>query len=261
MWLSDGMDRAPLDTNQNAMEKGENGIVLTGDRDKLLRFVGIQSRKIEDELVVKGNWQSPDGVNVSISSALVPSRQAKSHAKELIAEDASLVWLPTFDYDDQEEHFGSRKEGFHPWIVMPSCEGTGLDEYDPLSVIEVERRPHFAPKYAKSFSIVSGDSFKRILRMPRRKLAARTQAWGYRMPYEADESTGVRLIAKTEFLCKLLSAFSMDLLILIKLHRYDSREPGYSDSKFTYTVAVLHVKKDLKFKYFKGAVNQVKSIG
>lgn len=261
LWLSDGMDRVPLDTMQNVMEKGEDGLVLTGDRDKLLSLVGIPSRKIADELVVNGYWKSPDGVNVHISSALVPSPQAKSCAKELIAEEASFVWLPTFDYDDQEEHFVNRKEGFHPWIFTPSYKGTGLDEYDPLSVIEVELRPHFAPKYAKHFSVASGDSFKRTLRMPRRKVAARTQAWGYKIPYEGNESTGVRLIAKTEFLSKLLSAFSIDLLILIKLHRYDSRELGYGESKFTDTVAVLRVKKGLIFEYFKGAVSQVKTTG
>jgi hypothetical protein len=165
------------------------------------------------------------------------------------------------NYQAKAFHLNNRKEGFQPWIVTPSREGTGLEEYDLLSVIEVERRPHFAPKYAKPFSVASGDPFKRILRMPRRKLAARTQAWGYRIPYEEGESTGVRLIAKANFLGKLLSAFSVDLLILIKLHRYDSRESDYGASKFTDTVAVLRVKKDLKFEYFKGAVNQVKTAG
>ncbi|MEP1706263.1 MAG: NACHT domain-containing protein [Marinobacter sp.] len=257
LWLSDGMDRAPLDTKQNAMKKGKDGLVITGDRDKLLSLVGIRSRKIADELVVEGDWKSPDGVNIHISSALVPTQKAESRAKELIAEEGFFVWLPTFDYDDQEEHFTNRKEGFQPWIVKPSREGTGLDEYDPLSVIEVERRPHFSPKYAKRFSVTSGDAFKRSLRMPHRKLVARTQAWGYRMPYEEGESTGVRLIAKAPFLGKLLSAFSVDLLILIKLHRYESSKPDYHDGKFTDTVAVLRVKNDLKFDYFKGAVSQV----
>jgi hypothetical protein len=262
LWLSDGMDRAPLDTKQNAMEKGKDGLVLTGNRDKLLSLVGIHSRKIADDLVVEGDWKSPDGINVHISSALVPTRQARSRAKELIAEEAFFVWLPTFDYDDdQEEHFVNRKEGFEPWIVTPSRERTGLDEYDPLSVIEVERRPHFVPKYAEPFSVTSTDPFKRSLRMPHRKLAATTQAWGYRMPYEEGDSTGVRLITKADFLSKVLSAFNVDLLILIKLHRYESSQPGYGDSKFTDTVAVLRVKKDLKLEYFKGAVSQVKIPG
>ena len=256
LWLSDGMDRAPLNTMQNAMEKGMDGLVLTGDRDKLLSLVGIQSMKITDELVVEGNWKSPDDVNVHISSALVPSRQAKIRAKELIAEEGFFVWLPTLDYDDQEEPFFSRKEGFLPWIVTPSREVTELEEYDPLSVIEVERRSHFAPKYANTFSVGSGDPFKRTLRMPRRKLAARTQAWGYK---KESKNTGVRLIAKAKFLSNLLKEFNVDLLILIKLHRYDSKEQGYGDSKFTDTVAVLRVQKDLKLEYIKGVVNQVKT--
>jgi len=261
LWLSDGMDRLPLDTVQNAMEQGTDGLILTGKREKLLRLVGIQPQKITDELVVEGGWKSPDGVNVHISSALVPSQQAKNRAKELIAEEGFFVWLPTLEYDDDEKHFSNRKEGFLPWIVTPSRERDALDQYDPLSVIEVEHRPHFAPKYSNPFSVKSGDSFKRTLRLPNRKTAARTQAWGYRIPDEEGESTGVRLIAKTDFLGKLLRKFSVDLLILIKLHRYESSERGYGGSKSTDTVAVLRVNKDLKFEYFKGAVNQVRTLG
>lgn len=261
LWLSDGMDRRPLDTKQNVMEKSEDGLVLTGERDKLLSLVGIQFRKIVDELVVEGDWKSPDGVDVHIGSALVPSRHAKRRAKELIAEEGFFVWLPTFDYDGQEEHFTNRKEGFQPWIVTPLREGGYLDEYDPLNVIEVQRRPHFASKYAKHFSVTPGDPFKRSLRMARKKLAAKTQAWGYRVPYEEGESTGVRLIVNTDFLRKLLSVFKVDLLVLIKLHRYDSRGSVYDDSKFTNTVAVVRVNKDLKFEYFKGAISQITTVG
>ena len=78
------------------------------------------------------------------------------------------------------------------------------------------------------------------------------------MPYEEGESTGVQLIAKSDLLGKVLSTFKVELLILIKLHRYDSRESDYGDSKFTDTVAVLRVKKDLKCEYFKGVISEVK---
>ena len=261
LWLSDGMDRVPLDTKQNAMEKGADGLVLTGNIDKLISLVGIQSQKISDGLVVEGDWKSPDGINVHISSALVPARQAKSRAKELIAEEGFFAWLPTYDYDDQDELSSNRKKGFQPWVVKPSREGAGLDEYDPMSVIEVERRPYFASKYVEAFSVTSGDPFKRSLLMSRGKLAARTQAWGYKMPYEEGESAGVRLIATGDFLNKLLSEFNVELLVLIRLHRYESRVLDYSDSKFSDTVSVLRVKEGLMFEYFKGVINQTKIAG
>ena len=44
LWLSDGMDRPPLCVKVNVLEKGKEGLVLTGNRDKLMSLVGIDSR-------------------------------------------------------------------------------------------------------------------------------------------------------------------------------------------------------------------------
>ncbi|MDE0611246.1 MAG: transcriptional regulator, partial [Gammaproteobacteria bacterium] len=44
LWLSDGMDRPPLRTRIDVLEKGEEGLALTGDRDKLMSLIGIDNR-------------------------------------------------------------------------------------------------------------------------------------------------------------------------------------------------------------------------
>ena len=144
-----------------------------------------------------------------------------------------------------------------PWIVTPATESGRLDEYDPLSVIEVQRRPYFVAKIASQFSLSAGDIFNRTWRLSRRKIAAEAAAWGYQMPYEEGGSTGVRLVCKTDFLQKVLEANKADLILLIRLHRYESGQRGFGNSKFTDTVAVLRIKKSLKFEYYKGAVNHV----
>ena len=177
----------------------------------------------------------------------------------MIDEDSFSVWLPSRRYDDEEDdHFSGVKKGFEPWIVTPSTEGGRVDEYDPLSVIEVERRPYLVAKIATQFSLKSGDRFLRSWLLPRRKVAAKTEAWGNRIPYEDNESTGVRLVCKSKFLLQVLEKNKADLLILIKLHRYESGESGHRSSRFTDTVAVLRVKRDLKIEYFKGAVNRIR---
>lgn len=255
-WLSDGMDRPPLDTNVNVLEKGEKGLVLTGDRHKLLALVGITSTKLGTDLVVEGDWKSPDNIEVHISSALVPSHEGKARAEQLINEDSFSVWLPTRLHDDDDDHFVNRKEGYEPWIVTPTTEGGRLDECDPLSVIEVQRRPFFVEKIISQFALSPDDIFNRAWRLPRREIAAEAAAWGYQMPYEEDGSTGVRLVCKTDFLQKVLEANKVDLILLIRLHRYESGQ-GADNSKFTDTVAVLRIKESLKFEYFKGAVNKV----
>jgi hypothetical protein len=211
------------------------------------------------EVVVEGDWKSPDGVNVHVSSALVPARKGKRLAEQLIEEDPFSVWLPRRDYDDDEsEHFRREKLEYEPWIVTPFAESGRIDEYDPLSVIEVERRPRFVANITNKFSLKPGDPFQRSWRTPRRKIVAKTDAWGYEVPYKERSDTGVRLVCKLDFLSEILSLKNACLLILIKLQRYEEALRGYSKSKFSNTVAVISIGKDLKFKYFAGAVNHVR---
>ena len=258
LWLSDGMDRPPLRSKLNVLEKGKDGLVLTGDREKLMGLVGIDGHSIGGEVIVEGDWKSPDGISVHVSSALVPARKARRLAQQLIEEDPFMVWLPTRDHDDDEsEHFRREKREYEPWIVTPSAESGGLDESDPLSVIDVARRPRFVSKIVNEFSLKPGDAFHRSWRTSRRKIVAMTDAWGYEVPYEERSETGLRLVCKADFLSEVLNWKNADLLLIIKLQRYEEARRGYSDSKFSNTVSVLRIKKDLRFEYFSGAVNQI----
>jgi hypothetical protein len=259
LWLSDGMDRPPLRTKYNVLEQDREGLVLTGDRDKLMSLAGIDARSIGDKVTVEGRWKSPDGVGVFVSSALVPERKAKRLAEQLIEEDPFSVWLPTLDYDgDESEHFRREKLEYIPWIITPYTEGGGIEEYDPLSIIEVQRRPRFVARIVNEFSLKPGDPFQRSWRTFRRKIVATTDAWGYELPYEERSETGVRLVCKGDFLSEILDLRNACLLLLIKLQRYEEALRGYSKPKFSNTVAVIRIRKNLKIKYFVGAVNHVR---
>ena len=262
LWLSDGMDRPPLSVKVNVLEKGKEGFALTGNRNKLMSLVGIDGRTVGRDLVVEGDWESPDGIDVHIRSALVHGCKGRRLAKELLEEDdAFFMWLPTLDYDDDEvERFRTEKREYEPWIVSPPTEGENLDRYDPLSVISVEQRPRFVASIADHYSFRPGDPFQRSWLMPRRKLAATTDAWGFEIPYEDGGETGTRLVCRTEFLSSVLEWKKADLILLIKLSRYEEGDRLNRDSRsrFSNTVAVLRVRKDLKFEYFAGPVNQVK---
>lgn len=264
LWLSDGMDRAPARTKLNLLEKGKESLVLTGDRDKLMCLAGIENRTIERELVVEGHWESPDGVDVHISSALVPARFGRRLAKALLDEDegdASSIWLPRLNYDDEEhDRFRTEKREYTPWIVCPSTESGGLDDFDPLSVISVERRPRFISKIADEYSLQPGDPFRRSWRTPQKKIVATTDAWGYEIPYEEGGETGVRLLCKSDFLSRVLKRRKADLVLLIKLTRYEKSLERYGTGRFSHTAAALRVRADLKVDYFAGPVNQVQQL-
>ena len=92
---------------------------------------------------------------------------------------------------------------------------------------------YFSEKIVAPFKLSASDRFRRSWVLPRRKIAARSESWGYQMPYEEGGSTGTRLVCKTDFLQQVLEKNSSDLLILIKLHRYESDKPHYRDSRVT----------------------------
>ena len=262
LWLADGMDRPPLRVKANVLQRKKEGLVLTGDRDELMSLVGIDRRKVGFEVVVDGDWKSPDGVGVHISSALVDGKKGRMLAKDLAEdEDAFSIWLPTLDHhDDEHQSFLTGRQGYKPWIVHPSVEGIELERHDPLSVISVERRPRFAREIADHYSLRPSDPFQRSWIMPGKRVAATTEAWGFEMPHENGGESGVRLVCRTKFLGRVLEWRQADLIVLIKLRRYEERRSLNRRSKFSHTVAVLRVKKDMKFDYFVGCVNQVKQL-
>ena len=158
LWLSDGMDRPPLRVKVNVLERGKEGLALSGDQNKLMDLVGIDGRMVGRDLVVEGDWESPDGIDVHISSALVHGRRGRRLAKELLDEDDAFhVWLPTLSYDDEEvERSRIDKREYEPWIVCPPSECNGLDRYDPLSVISAERRPRFVASVNEHYALRPG---------------------------------------------------------------------------------------------------------
>lgn len=263
LWLSDGMDRPPLRARVDVLEKNEEGLVLTGNQDKLKSLVGIDSQTIGRDIVVDGAWRSPDGVNVYISSALVNGRKGRKLAKAIYEEDdAFFMWLPTLEYDDPEyEEFRSKKPGYKPWIVSPSAEARELDKHDPLSVISVVQRSRFTVEIVNHYSLRPSDPFQRSWCMPNRRLVATTDAWGFETHHGDDGEQGTQLVCKTKFLSSVLEREKADLVLLIKLSRYEQGSGPEQKSKFSNTVAVLRVRKDLKFEYFAGPVNQVQQLG
>jgi hypothetical protein len=200
LWLSDGMDRMPLETAVNLLEKSKNGLVVTGNKSKVLQLVGLNSG-VAKEIVVEGSWRSHDGIEISVSSALVSPRKARSFAKELVAEGPMLVWLPKYtDSNEGEEYVISEKSGYTPWIVCPSG-GAILDEDDPLGMACSVRRPRLARKYASTSSLRTRDPFGRVWKNSRQRFQTRSEVWscGTRRDGERPEF-GVRLLCFKQFI-------------------------------------------------------------
>jgi hypothetical protein len=261
LWLSDGIDRTPLEVIVNLLEKGKNDLEVTGDKGKILKLAGLDARAAGKEIVVGGSWCSTDGIKVNIASALVTPRNARALAKRLIEEEPMIVWLPTYDeYEDAPEYLRNEKSDCIPWIVYPSGEAR-LDEDDPIGAACTVKRPRIAKKFASAFSLRTDDPFGRVWKNSRGQPLARSEAWGYENKY-SDEgpSSGVRLSCSSKLLQDILSGHNADLLLLITLQRYEKRS-GSRDSRYTHTVAVIRVKKTLGVEYYAGCINYLHTLG
>lgn len=254
LWLSDGMDSTPLETQVNLVEKDDKGLVLTGNKEKLLQLAGI-GKKLGKELIVKGNWKSADGINVFISSALIPERDAEGFATELAKTKPFHAWLPTLDAcDGSDEYERNEKDGCEAWIVCPSPE-TRLDEDDPLGAHSAMRRPYLKKEIRALYSLISTDAFNRRWVTPEGVAVAHAEAWGREYKYRENGSqTGERLACTSEFLGKVLATKKTSLVLLINVQRYNEKtHKGHGF--FTNSSTVVVINPALRMKYFPGLVN------
>lgn len=251
-WLSDGTDRTPLDTRVALLETRKKDHAITGDQEKLLRLVGLTSGTIK-ELVVDGYWHSADGIRVAISSALVPAGKAVRLARQLIREDPMRVWVP--HYQESEEDFTPRDERkeYTPWIVNLSAESR-LDEHDPYGVPFANSRSRLARDVSALCSLKREDAFGRTWRDKRDKPMLRAEAWGREgSDSERGPYPGRRLVCSASALRKVLKKYDKDLLLLIRLERYEQQ--FRKKVKWAHTVAVVRIDKALKIEYSKGRIN------
>ncbi len=256
LWLADGVDRPPVDAQVNLYEQGEKDRVITGDKEKLLSLLKIGS-VVSDELVVSGSWPSEDGIEIRITSALVPIRKATELAIELSQTDPFRAWLPRFEkHDGSGEYSHSENEQWKPWVVWPSIEGR-LDKTDPLGVTAAVQRPYFSKGINAISSLTPHDPFRRAWVDPAGRVAVRSEAWGRNPSHEeADEISAERLVCSSFFLRDVLLKRRSNLLVLVVLRRYDKGDAG-RHSQYWQTTAVIRIDKQLKFEFFAGLVNQL----
>ena len=251
-WLSDGTDRTPLDIQEILLEPMKKGLAVTGDQVKILSLVGISGDRLSKDLVVEGRWSSADDIRVEVRSALVSSKLASQLARKLVREDPMTVWLPVYhDSEEDNEYLYNKKKSYAPWIVYPSCESR-LDKYDSYGVSVANERPRLASTYTKLCKLTCDDPFGREWHNNRGTLCLRAQTWGRD---EEDREEGLRLCCRRTVLRKILVAHDQNLLVLIKLRRYEKQYQG--ESRYTHSVGVAQISQSLDVSYFKGRVNHL----
>lgn len=256
MWLSDGTDWTPYDAEVTLLESTKKGFAITGDQQKIVQLAGLNMEMvIGKELVIEGSWHSSDGIEIELSSALVPPRKVVQLARKLIREKPILAWVPVFQgSEEDDDHLTSDKKEYSPWIVSSSGEAR-LDKHDPYGVTGASFRSRLAQEYSKVCKLKREDEFGRFWRTNRGTISVRAEAWGRnKSNREAGPYPGSRLWCRSSALKKILTKYDKELLLLFQLQRYE-KETYQSDAHYSHSIGVIRIDKSLNVKYFKGRVN------
>jgi len=206
-----------------------------------LRLTGIkETRALNADFLASGNWQSPDGVRVDISTALVPAKQADRAAVALGLSSEFHMYLPTVRaFGNEDDDYRSRdNDPCKEWVGRREAY-VKLDEFDPYGSRAAVQRDRLTMAINKEYSLSSRDPWFAIWSRPRGKVAYTAEAWGMRQGQGRNErgEEGTTITCQTDLLLEVLKKSDCHLLMLVKLELFIERnrfDPDGEDSKFVH---------------------------
>lgn len=242
LWLSDGTGCYPACARDELLDEGTSKERRpTCDHNTLLRLAGIgESRTLDADFLATGNWQSPDGIRVDISTALVPAREADRAAVALGLSTEFHMYLPTATaFENQDDDHRSREHApCKEWVSRR--EGyVKLDEFDPYGSRAAIQRDRLTMAINKKYSLSSHDPWSAIWSRPGGKVAYTAEAWGMRQGEGRSErgDEGTTVTCQTHLLLEVLRKSDCYLLMLVKLELFIERnrfDLDGEDSKFVH---------------------------
>lgn len=251
-WLSDTQDLIPLDIKSLLLEEKEKKLEITEDKNIMLGLANL-SNKLSKDIVIDGHWTSKDGIKVEISSALVPKECSKKSATSLSKEDPWQLWLP--DLEEDGEGCGFDDEGKYnliPWIVSAKSYAK-LDEFDPYRADIWSERSKLSKNIIDAYHLKCTDRFSRFWHDKDENLILTSEVWkGPKNSNRDGEYSGLRLKCSSNFIKELLQDCDSNLILLIRLQRYQEGIHRGSSGTFSHSIAIVEIDEKFEIKYRKG---------
>lgn len=257
LWLADGMDWRALDTRVTLREVVDDIVGLTADPNRLRALAGVGEGPME-WLVVDANWQSIDGVEVSVRSALVPTTQSLQVAEELAGRDPFHAYLPSMEeHLEHDEHVRRKAAPVVPWIVDPHAEA-GLDEDDALGEIQAAQRMRLARPALGAVALERVDPFGRQWLDAAGSAVLRVETWQQRGDREEGPRAGERGLCHLSLLGPVLATQHVDLLQLVILRLAKSGHGG-ADARYWHSTGVLRITASGTWTWHAGRANEMQT--
>jgi hypothetical protein len=233
LWLSDRKNEVPDQAKVSLLVEGIDRKRVLLNQEDALRKLGILSDDHDSPVLIYGRWSSPDGVNVSITSALTVEKGAIGRCKEFLRRDPHDFWLPEF-WDGGFYDRSHRSENpFEPFVWSPEWHRVGIDVGDGIASKNASGRPRLGIDLTKKLAVVEDDS-SGLWRTADGADALWSQVWG-RWRSDPDDGRGriqedgEILWASHRWLSDNLSRLERELVFTVTLWKYRSSR-SYEES-------------------------------
>lgn len=225
-WLSDRKDSVPLQANEDLLGKRIGRQETLQDNQTLLKRLGISDTAGATLIPLYGRWTSPDGVNVSITSALTERKGAIGRCLAFAQQPDHDFWLPEFwDNGYYDTHY-RQESPFSPLVWAPENHSLGIDVGDEIAAQGPGGRPRLGIDLTRNLGLVNYQDSGDWLTTDG-SVALKSQVWGRWEPdpgqrHSRYHDDGEILWASPNWLATTLSALNRRLVFTVTFHKYRS---------------------------------------
>lgn len=260
LWLADRKDPVPQQAKEDLLGDRVGPQEMLQNQETVLQKLGFMDIATDSLFPLYGRWSSPDGVTVSITSALTERKGAIGRCRALAKRSSHDLWLPRFGNDGYEDHY-RQENPFTPLVWAPINHSLGIDVGDEIAAEGPGGRPRLGVDLTKVLELVN-EPYSGDWCTPGGHLALRSQVWGSWKPdpdhnrYHHHED-GEILWASPDWLAATLSTLNRQLVFTVTLCKYrSSREYNPSTGVKSVLVGVRSDDGVLRFWQAKNASKQ-----
>lgn len=231
-WLSDHKDAVPRQAKQFLVSRDNLQEALEPEGD-LLEKIGLPDLGPGRSVPLRGSWQSSDGVNVQIFSAMTMTKGVIGRCREFSRKPDHDIWLPTFDWDGEDSQNSARSE-FEALIWEPERYPIGIDEGDRFATKYPVSRARLGKALTNELRLQT-DETNRTWTTPDGYPVLCSQVWGQWRPSPEDhrawyQDEGQMLWAQSDWLDAAMSRLNRSLVFHIDFRKYKSHR-RYEDTQ------------------------------
>lgn len=231
-WLSDHKDRVPAQAREHLLGERKGNQETLEDQQALFRKVGFPADTKDSFLPLYGYWTSPDGVHVSLNSALINERGAVGQCAAFSKSSDHDLWLPAFGSDGRVDRY-AKKKPFDPLIWNPEKYPIGIDRGDEWAARGAIERTRLGLAIIRILGLTP-DKEQQQWHDRNGTLALKSEVWGewktdpnvHRSKYQ-DE--GSLLWAERDWIDGMLKSCRRSLIFKLGFSKYKSSK-SYDDS-------------------------------